>query len=110
MAEDIVTRLRELGGDWDYVGLVPGDDLREAADEIERLRNYPKTGAVQTSDAADDIVFWLRDKVPYGLTDYTLLADAANHIERLDREIMRRDGVILELRAEVQRLEQVTRG
>jgi hypothetical protein len=59
---------------------------------------------------ADDIVFRLRDKIPYGLTDYTLLADAANHIERLDRELMRRDGIILELRAEIARLEQVTRG
>ena len=48
MADDIVTRLRELAGDWDllrelandwdYVGLMPKDDLRVAADEIERLR------------------------------------------------------------------------
>jgi len=35
---DIVTRLRELAGDWDYIGLMPKDDLREAAAEIERLR------------------------------------------------------------------------
>jgi hypothetical protein len=35
---------------------------------------------------------------------------AADEIDRLDREIMRRDGVILELRAEIQRLEAVTRG
>jgi len=48
VADDIVTRLRELAGDWDllrelandwdYVGLMPKDDLRVAADEIERLR------------------------------------------------------------------------
>jgi hypothetical protein len=37
--DDIVTRLREFAGDWDHVGLVPGDDLREAAAEIERLRS-----------------------------------------------------------------------
>jgi hypothetical protein len=37
-ADDIVTRLREFAGEWDHVGLVPGDDLREAADEIERSR------------------------------------------------------------------------
>jgi hypothetical protein len=39
VADDIVTRLRELGSDWNHVGLVPGDDLREAAAEIERLRS-----------------------------------------------------------------------
>ena len=38
MADDIVTRLCELAGDWDYIGLMPKDDLREAAAEIERLR------------------------------------------------------------------------
>jgi len=32
---------------------------------------------------ADDIVTRLRDKIPYGLTDYTLLGDAAEEIERL---------------------------
>jgi hypothetical protein len=38
VVDDIVTRLWELAGDWDYIGLMPGDDLREAAAEIERLR------------------------------------------------------------------------
>jgi hypothetical protein len=38
VAHDIVTRLWEFAGDWDHVGLVPGDVLREAAAEIERLR------------------------------------------------------------------------
>jgi len=38
VADDIVTRLWEFAGDWDHVGLVPGDVLRKAAAEIERLR------------------------------------------------------------------------
>jgi hypothetical protein len=38
VTDDIVTRLCELAGDWDYIGLMPKDDLREAAAEIERLR------------------------------------------------------------------------
>jgi hypothetical protein len=37
VADDIVTRLWELAGDWDYVGPVPTDVLRKAAAEIERL-------------------------------------------------------------------------
>lgn len=82
MADDIITRLRELGGDWDHVGLVPGDDLREAADEIERLRH--ELGTIHADFAAID--------------------------ELRNAGIERLHATITELRAEVQRLEQVTRG
>jgi hypothetical protein len=41
----------------------------------------------QMSSNADDIVTRLRDKIPYGLTDYTLLGDAAEEIERLRAEL-----------------------
>jgi hypothetical protein len=38
ITNDIVTRLRDVAGDWDHVGLIAGDDLRAAADEIKQLR------------------------------------------------------------------------
>jgi hypothetical protein len=63
---------------------------------------------------ADDIVTRLRDVTVLSwdgeqITD-ELAGEAADEIERLDREIIRRDGIILELRAEIARLEQVIRG
>lgn len=73
-SQDIVTRLRIIHCAADDLTPCGTCLICQAADEIERLRNYPKTGIVQTSDAEGDI-------------------------ERLDREIMRRDGTILKLRA-----------